>query len=329
MFMTSLRVLSSTPRPGGAQSAPAASPRVSGAAVASRASGASESPARRPPIVAVVTLLLLAGTLLGAEYYFAPPAVRVRSPLHPWLRPSGYVGQTLGIVGLVGFLLLWLYPLRKRYRWLGWTGAMSRWLDLHVGVALVLPLLVAVHASWRFDGLIGLGYASMLVVAASGIVGRYLYVRIPRSATGLELTAEEVAAQRRALVAQVEAASWLPAAQVEALLRSDPAPCDGLGLGATVRRMVQDDLARWRAARAFRRVCAAESGAQIDRDALRRVLRLARREMALTQQARMLAATQRVFRFWHLAHRPFAITALVAVLIHVGIAVAMGMTWFW
>lgn len=59
------------------------------------------------------------------------------------------------------------------------------------------------------------------------------------------------------------------------------------------------------------------------------MLRLARSEMALTQQARMLAATQRVFRFWHVAHRPFAITALVAVGIHVGVAVAMGMTWFW
>jgi hypothetical protein len=51
--------------------------------------------------------------------------------------------------------------------------------------------------------------------------------------------------------------------------------------------------------------------------------------MSLTQQARMLAATQRLFRFWHVAHRPFAITALVAVLVHVGVVVAMGATWFW
>jgi hypothetical protein len=51
--------------------------------------------------------------------------------------------------------------------------------------------------------------------------------------------------------------------------------------------------------------------------------------MALTQQARMLTATRRVFRLWHIAHRPFAIAALVAVLVHVGVVVSLGMTWFW
>jgi hypothetical protein len=51
--------------------------------------------------------------------------------------------------------------------------------------------------------------------------------------------------------------------------------------------------------------------------------------MALTQQVRMLGATHRLFHLWHVAHRPFAITALVAVVVHVGVVVAMGMTWFW
>jgi hypothetical protein len=51
--------------------------------------------------------------------------------------------------------------------------------------------------------------------------------------------------------------------------------------------------------------------------------------MALTQQARILEGTRAVFRFWHVAHRPFAFAALVAVLVHVGVVVAMGATWFW
>jgi hypothetical protein len=50
--------------------------------------------------------------------------------------------------------------------------------------------------------------------------------------------------------------------------------------------------------------------------------------MALGQQARMLEATQQVFRFWHAAHKPVAFTALIAVLIHVVVVVAMGATWF-
>jgi len=280
--------------------------------------------------IAIASVGLLGLTAAGAGYYFADLGERVRNPLHPWLRPSGYVGQPAGIVALVIFLFLWLYPLRRRFRWLAWTGAMAQWLDVHVAAALLLPLLAAVHAGWRFTGLIGLGFWSLMVVWLSGLVGRYLYTRIPRGASGLELSAEEIAADRRRLVGVIANTSGLPEAQVEALLQSDPRPCDGLGLVATLSRMVEDDLARWRAARALRRTCASQRGARsLSRHDLRQVLRMAHREMALTQQARMLQASQRIFRFWHVVHRPFAIAALVAVVVHVGVAVAMGATWFW
>ena len=113
-------------------------------------------------------------------------------------------------------------------------------------------------------------------------------------------------------------------AQVEAALRSDPTPLEGIGFMKTLSCMVQDDMARRRAARALRRIVANRPGARLDRDSLRAVLRLANREMALTQQARMLAATREIFRFWHVAHRPFAIAALAAVTLHVAVVVVMG-----
>jgi hypothetical protein len=63
--------------------------------------------------------------------------------------------------------------------------------------------------------------------------------------------------------------------------------------------------------------------------ALDEAVALADREIALDQQVRMLEGTHRVFRFWHVAHRPFAITALVAVIIHIVVVVSLGATWFW
>lgn len=281
--------------------------------------------------VFIVIGLLLLGSALGESYYFAPLADRVRHPLHAWLRPSGYVGQTAGIVTLLIFIFLWLYPLRKRVRWLAWTGAMAKWLDVHVSLALIIPFLGAIHAAWKFDGVIGLGYWSMMVVCLSGIVGRYLYVHIPRSASGLELSAEEIAAERKELIAEVARTSGLPMAQVESVLRSDPTPLEGAGFMKTLFIMAKDDLTRRRAARALRRICRnrPDGGKRLDRKAVREVVRLASREMALTQQARILGATREIFRFWHVAHRPFALAALAAVLVHVGVVVAMGMTWFW
>lgn len=288
-------------------------------------------PRSRAARVAVLAgLLFVALNLFGMRYYLLPRAEQVRDPMHAWLRPSGYLGQSAGILALLIFLFLWLYPLRKKFRWLAFTGAVSKWLDVHALAALGLPLLVAAHATWQFGGVIGIGFWSMMVVWLSGIVGRYLYARIPRSQAGVELTIEEIGAQRQALLDEISARSGLEAGEVEALLAPEPSPTRDLGLWQTLRRMIADDLGRRRAAAALRRRIRDRhpTRRRDDAAALRDIVRLANREMALVQQSRMLDATQNILRFWHVAHRPLAVTALVAVLIHVAVVVSVGATWF-
>jgi len=279
----------------------------------------------------LVLSTLLAGILVyGWPYYTLPIAERVRHPMHAWLRPSGYVGQSAGIVALGIFAFLWLYPLRKRYRWLGWTGSISRWLDVHVAAALLLPLLVTIHAGWRFGGVIGLGFWSMMLVWSSGLVGRYIYARIPRSRSGIELSRDEIAAERKRLLLAIAATTGLDARAVEEALQAEPLP-PNLGPAATIMRMVRDDLARRLAGRRLRRLWSARrtGGRRPDPRAVARATALARQEVALTQQARLLGATHDLFRYWHVAHRPFAILALTAVLVHVAVVVAVGATWLW
>ena len=268
--------------------------------------------------------------VVGAPYYLEPMAARVRHPWHTWLKPSGYIGQSAGLLALVLFLFLWLYPLRKKFRWLAFTGAMSRWMNAHVLAALALPLLVAVHAAWRFGGVIGLGFWSMMVVWLSGIVGRYLYARIPRGRAGVELTREEIVRRRTSLLDQIAQQTGIARPTLEQILA--PAPTAGrLGVWGTFRRMIADDFARRAAERRLRRLWEASGPRRRsgDRAVIRAVLRLARQEVSLGQQMRMLDATQAVFRYWHVFHRPVAIAALFAVLVHVAVVVGLGMTWLW
>src|ERR1019366_9915412 len=89
----------------------------------SAADGPAAKPAKRPRadrsrlyVLAALSAPLVAINIAGARYYLAPVAERVRDPLHPWLRPSGYVGQSAGILALVIFIFLWLYPLRKKWK---------------------------------------------------------------------------------------------------------------------------------------------------------------------------------------------------------------------
>lgn len=281
-------------------------------------------------ITAAITLVLLAVNVAGARYYLLPIIERVRSPLHPLLKSSGLVGQTAGIIALAIFVFLWLYPLRKKWRRLAFTGSVGRWMEVHIIAALALPLLLTIHAAWRFAGVIGLGFWAMMVVCASGIVGRYLYVRIPRSRTGAELSLEEVAGQRRGLVQQIVETTGLSFHEVQALLPTDTAR-SAPGPTRAIRMMLVNDLARWQTRREIRRRWRALAGRtrSLDRRTIDDVANLVAREMALAQQVALLNATHRIFRWWHVAHRPIALTALIAVIIHVAVVVAVGATWFW
>jgi hypothetical protein len=280
--------------------------------------------------LAVGLLLPIGVTLWGASYYFASAAERVRHPLHALLRPSGTLGQGFGFLGLAFFLFMWLYPLRKKLGAAFAIGSVATWMRIHTVVGLSLPLLVAVHAGWRFRGLIGLGYLAMLIVSMSGIVGRYLYGRIPRTRAGVELSREEIAGRRRALVTEISAALRLDPREVEATLA--PAEPGGAvsGIGGTFRRLLGDDLSRWRAVGELKRRWRAGAARDADADpkVVARAIGLAREEIRLGQQLRVLDATQKVFRYWHVAHRPVSVTALIAVAVHVGVAIAMGQTWF-
>jgi hypothetical protein len=278
--------------------------------------------------VALVCLLAipLGATLRHLPYYALDASARARDPRHVWLAPSGPVGISFGVAGAALFLFMWLYPLRKRLPALQRVGNLGGWLQVHIVAGLALPFVVAVHAGWRFTGLIGLGYAAMVLVILSGVVGRYLYGHIPRQQDGLELTRDEVASERRALLTRIAAATGLEPTEVERTLDPGPDPGAGRGVTETLARLVVGDLSRRRAMREWARRWSRPRAGQPAPEprTLAEAVRLARREVALGQQVRMLEATNRVFAWWHVAHLPVAITAFLALVVHVGVAVLVG-----
>jgi hypothetical protein len=265
-------------------------------------------------------------TLRFLPYYALDLSGRARDPLHALLRPSGPLGLGFGLAGAALFLFMWLYPLRKHLHALRRLGNLGGWLRVHILAGLTLPVAVAVHAGWRFTGLIGLGYAAMMLVVLSGVVGRYLYSHIPRRQNGLELSRDEVTNERRALITRIAAATALEPTEVARALDPGPERGSGSGLAGTVVRLVAGDLARRRAMRDLARRWSQPRAGQPAPDprVLAEAVRLARRELALGQQMRMLEATHRVFAWWHVAHLPVAITAFAAILVHVGVAVWIG-----
>ena len=75
-----------------------------------------------------LTVWILFG-LGGLEYYRTPLPVRGYASSHALLRPSGPIGQTLGVVGAAMMLVPFVYMARKRIPALKAMGSSRAWLS--------------------------------------------------------------------------------------------------------------------------------------------------------------------------------------------------------
>ena len=108
--------------------------------------------------------LITALTVYGFDYYILDSEHRPFSPKHAALRPSGVIGIKLGILGVLMFLIIFLYPLRKRWPWLMRKGVSKHWLDYHVVLGIAAPFVIAFHSSFKFSGFAGLSFCIMFAV---------------------------------------------------------------------------------------------------------------------------------------------------------------------
>jgi len=142
----------------------------------------------------IVTLAALAVLIyIGRSYYSLPIEERFFHPMYEMLKPSGYLGHGFGIIGTLLILIgLFSYMARKHLRifW-GW-GLLKYWLEFHIFLCTLGTLLVLFHTTFKFGGIVSVGFWSLMIVWFSGLIGRFIYIRIPRTIEGRVLSMQEV-----------------------------------------------------------------------------------------------------------------------------------------
>jgi len=254
----------------------------------------------------------------GQAYYGTPLGVRGYAPAHKLLRPAGRYGISFGIVGLGMIFVTLLYVLRKKVKWLSRIGNLKIWLEVHIFCGIVGPALITLHTSFKFNGLISVAYWSMIIVVLSGFVGRYLYVRIPKTMRGAELSAGDLEARAAEIRARL-VAEGLPAAalaEVEALDAPPPR-----GLGAFIGSFFFGEL---RAGLGFRRLRRRMHAAGIAPTLVKQTVALAAERGALMRRIAFLGRTKKLFELWHVLHKPLVYVMLVIAALHVFVATYFG-----
>ncbi len=249
-----------------------------------------------------------------------------------WSRYGGYtagsgVGYYLGVAGGVVLLLVFLYPLRKRVHFLQSWGATKGWFALHMACGIGAPFLILAHCSFKVGSInAGVALGSMLLVAASGIVGRFIYTRIHHGLYGTRITLAHLqsavgvsagkVSSRLQITPQIEV--WLRAFQVAIERPKNLAhrAWSFLTLGLRARwlfRRCTREFARtyraharsngWDAARQTRDLAAAKA--------------LISAYLAGVQRVAQFSGYERLFSLWHILHVPLVWMLVLSAIAHV------------
>jgi hypothetical protein len=233
-------------------------------------------------------------------------------------------GYALGLAGGLLMLGLLLYPARKRFRFMYEWGALKYWFWFHMAGGVVGPLLVLYHSTFHvgsFNAAVAL--SCMLLVVASGLIGRFIYRKIHLGLYGSHATLkdlEQALARECAALEPVLCRMPLVKQEVErfvALVSHRPASraaraAHFLSLGTKrmlAERRLRDTLAAYATAEGYRLVASHAN--------LRNLLKTLNRTLQAVQRRAQFSTYERLFSLWHVIHIPFLCMLVITALAHV------------
>jgi len=278
-------------------------------------------------ILYIVSLAIFLYFLIdGFSFYETQYQQRPRHEDYRNLRPAGDFGHGIGIIGSAMMLFMLLYSVRKRSRVFGKFGTLRSWLDIHIYFGIMGPLLVILHSSFKVQGLIAVSFWSMIAVALSGILGRYLYVQIPRNFEGEEMDLSQIEEEKTKLKADLKSNFKIDESILELLDQQLTSSINyNAGIMRSILSIFVDDLKRPFKIRIIRRHIIKKF--DLTDEISRKITDYGKKKSLLERKVLLLNQVQQLFHYWHVFHKPFAIIMYLIMIVHIGVAIWLGYTW--
>jgi hypothetical protein len=270
-----------------------------------------------------LAIVILPG-VYGWDYYTTPLQEQPFMEQHELLKPTGLIGHGYGIIGSL-FMMIGVstYSIRKRFPALQRLGKLSHWLQFHIFLCTTGPALVFWHTSMKFGGIVSISFWSMVIVVASGVLGRYVYNRIPKTEDGYFKNVESIVVEKKAIWERIQERISLDAVQLDALGLKIAAPdvsSVGSALFSTLRHDVTSFTSRGKDLELI-------STHNLDQETSVEVLSLVREYRWKIRQQYLLEPLQKIFGYWHVFHIPLATIMFIILAVHVAVAIVFGYTW--
>ena len=163
----------------------------------------------------------------------------------------------------------------------------------------------------------------MVAVFLSGIIGRFIYIQIPRTIEGRELSLNEVRNLKSDIGGILKSDFNLDEESYQAIVESTNTSPELYNSNAIVRyyQKYLDDK------KTKRKVKHILKDANLPLKDYKSLLHLVTNEISLNRRIDRLNTMQNLFKYWHVAHLPFALVMLVIMVIHVVVTIVFGYRW--
>ncbi len=272
-------------------------------------------------IVIIVSLIFI---YTGTSYYNTSLAERFYHSSHILLKPSGIWGHGIGIGGSL-FMIIGIssYMLRKRLRILSRIGVLKHWLEFHIFLCTLGPIMVLFHTAFKFGGIVAISFWSMVAVFLSGIIGRYIYIQIPRSIEGRELSLNEISDLKNDIGDILKNNYNLSEESFTIITESIKRKIEVIKHNAFIRfikKYIEDK-------QNLQKIKAVLKQNNLSKNESRKILQLVKNEISINRRIDRLTTMQNLFKYWHVAHLPFALIMLIIMVIHISITILFGYKW--
>jgi len=273
--------------------------------------------------VTVITVFTMVA-IRGYSYYTTVLEDRFFHADDVSLKPSGILGHGMGIIGSLCMILgVSLYMARKRYRSFSRIGILKHWLEFHIFLCTLGPVLVLFHTSFKFGGIVAISFWSMVAVFLSGVVGRFIYIQIPHTIEGRELSLNEIRAMKGDIGNALGRSQALDEESKQLIMASTITR-----KGIVYPNLIQRLISQWKENRqTLKTVKAVLHKNKLHKSQRTEILRLVKNEMSLNRRIERLTLMKNLFKYWHVAHLPFALVMLVIMIVHVAVTIVFGYRW--
>ena len=267
--------------------------------------------------ISIVIAAVFVITYEGYAYYLEDVDQRYFHPDHAQWKPSGFIGHGLGIFGSLFMVIgVFGYMARKRIRRFSRLGLLKYWLEAHIFLCTIGPFFVLFHTAFKFGGIVSISFWSMVAVALSGVVGRFIYIQIPKTIEGRQLTKSEIEAVK--IEAQNELISKYN------LDRSILEVLNEQQININSQSNSETSFSDREIIKKIKKELTAQ---QINKLERKQIIRLVKKELTLNHRIKRLERMQKLFEYWHVVHLPFGILMLVIMIVHIVVALLFGYQW--